>query len=242
MTPTLPCITFSGFRFWLLIIGFDLDDASTSFFDGVYTGDEVGSVSDLPPLLLSKLLSRSRSNSVATAYAQGPVKGAEASSVDTFTTSSIRATSKTADAAESGKVAVGADVSIALHRGRGYSLEFFSFGFNTEEPLPLESSSNVGVDCDVTPLVKNGAYHRERGDSLTLDVNEKLRPRAESISIIFGISDEQRPRGDSIIFDPCSFSDGGIHEQRALLIKNRSSSIGSINEVEGLLPTHVHDR
>ncbi len=216
-----------------------MDDASTSFFDGVYTGDEDGSLSDLPPLLLSKLLSRSRSNSIVTAYAQGPSKGAEAGSVDTFTAPSPRRSS--ADATASAKLAIGADVSIALQRGRGYSLEFFSFGFNTEEPLPQESISNVGVDCDATPLVKNGVYQRERGDSFIFDINEKLRPRGESISIIFGISDEQRPRGDSIIFDPCSFSDGGIHEQHALLIKNRGSSIGSVNEVDGLQVTPIHD-
>jgi len=216
-----------------------LDDASTSFFDGVYTSDEVGSLSDLPPLLLSKLLSRSRSNSIVTAYAQGPSKGAEAGSVDTFTAPSPRRSS--ADATASAKLAIGADVSIALQRGRGYSLEFFSFGFNTEEPLPQESISNVGVDCDATPLVKDGVHQRERGDSFIFDINEKLRPRGESISIIFGISDDQRPRGDSIIFDPCSFSDGGIHEQHALLIKNRGSSIGSINEVDGLQVTPIHD-
>lgn len=216
-----------------------MDDASTSFFDGIYTGDEVGSLSDLPPLLLSKLLSRSRSNSIVTTYAQGSSKGAEAASVDTLTASSPLRSS--ADATSSAKLAFGADVSIALQRGRGYSLEFFSFGFNTEEPLPQETSSNVGMDCDATPLVKNGVHQRERGDSFIFDINEKLRPRGESISIIFGISDEHRPRGDSIIFDPCSFSDGGIHEQHALLIKNRGSSIGSVNEVEGLHITPIRD-
>lgn len=34
----------------------------------------------------------------------------------------------------------------------------------------------------------------------------------------------QRPRGDSIIFDPDSFRDGGVLEEHAL-VKNRTSSI-----------------
>ena len=41
-----------------------------------------------------------------------------------------------------------------------------------------------------------------------------------------------RPRGDSIIFDPVSFQDGGIHEKNALM-KARATSIGSA--AEGLL-------
>jgi hypothetical protein len=34
-----------------------------------------------------------------------------------------------------------------------------------------------------------------------------------------------RPRGDSIIFDPVSFSDGGIHEETALLKLRRNSIV-----------------
>jgi hypothetical protein len=42
----------------------------------------------------------------------------------------------------------------------------------------------------------------------------------------------RRPRGDSIIFDPVSFQDGGIHEKNALL-KVKASSMESVPE--GLL-------
>lgn len=41
------------------------------------------------------------------------------------------------------------------------------------------------------------------------------------VSVIVG-----RPRGDSIIFDPCSFQDGGIHEQNAL--ERATGAIGNI--------------
>mmetsp|Transcript_11809 Transcript_11809/g.28295 ORF Transcript_11809/g.28295 Transcript_11809/m.28295 type:complete len:705 (-) Transcript_11809:572-2686(-) len=38
-----------------------------------------------------------------------------------------------------------------------------------------------------------------------------------------------RPRGDSIIFDPCSFQDGGIHEQNAL-------DYGRVDELQHMAP------
>jgi len=211
-----------------------LDDASNILFDGAYIGDEVASISDLPPFLLNKLLSRSRSNSVATSAYTNAAKGTDSTIVDSATSSSIRVVSKSAAAAVSGGVSSGVDVSIALQRVRGYSLEFLSFGFNTEEPLPLESSSLAKLDSDITPLVS--IYQRPRGDSDIYDVSEKLqqRPRGDSVAIDIG-GQYTRQRGDSIIFDPCSFSDGGIHEQRALLIKGRASSIDSTNEVQPVL-------
>jgi len=61
-------------------------------------------------------------------------------------------------------------------RERGYSFEFFAFGFNDDEPLPPISSM----------------------------------PQAQGGNL-------NRPRGDSIIFDPDSFRDGGIHETSALM-------------------------
>lgn len=40
-----------------------------------------------------------------------------------------------------------------------------------------------------------------------------------------------RPRGDSIIFDPISFNDGGIHEQNALRRARRTSISSDVDEV-----------
>jgi hypothetical protein len=40
-----------------------------------------------------------------------------------------------------------------------------------------------------------------------------------------------RPRGDSIIFDPISFNDDGIHEQNALKRARRSSISSDVDEV-----------
>lgn len=42
-----------------------------------------------------------------------------------------------------------------------------------------------------------------------------------------------RPRGDSIIFDPVSFTDGGIHEENALQrLRHNSMSLGETDEIE----------
>ena len=42
-----------------------------------------------------------------------------------------------------------------------------------------------------------------------------------------------RPRGDSIIFDPVSFTDGGIHEENALQrLRQNSLTLGETDEIE----------
>jgi len=235
----MPC-RFFFFFFVGLTAGFDLDDLSNIPFDGSYLGDDVASLSDLPPFLLNKLMSRSRSNSLCTTpHAQNGVKGDEG--VDPVTSSSAAAASNTATA--SGHPAAGTDLNITLQRVRGYSFEFFSLGFNAEEPLPAEASSGGNVDEEATPLIKNSALQRPRGNSIIFDLSDRPNQRPRGDSVFFDISDKpsQRPRGDSIIFDPCSFSDGGIHEQRALLIKGHSS-IGSISEFDVLLTTSAGDR
>mmetsp|Transcript_6983 Transcript_6983/g.12516 ORF Transcript_6983/g.12516 Transcript_6983/m.12516 type:complete len:373 (+) Transcript_6983:1464-2582(+) len=66
---------------------------------------------------------------------------------------------------------------VPLHRDRGFSFDFFSFGINEDEPLPPVPGSMCGTH----------------------------------------ISAGNRLRGDSIIFDPISFREGGIHEKSALL-------------------------
>mmetsp|Transcript_23110 Transcript_23110/g.47523 ORF Transcript_23110/g.47523 Transcript_23110/m.47523 type:complete len:907 (-) Transcript_23110:129-2849(-) len=71
-----------------------------------------------------------------------------------------------------------------LRRDRGFSFEFFSFGFSDDDVLPL------------TP-------------TLTCDQNDGKNISSASIG--------SRMRGDSIIFDPISFRDGGVHETSALM-------------------------
>ena len=201
-----------------------MDDLSNIPFDGSSIGDDGVSLSDLPPFLLNKLMSRSRSNSLAATRAQTGGSGADLGA-DPVTSCSIASASSAA--VPSGNLSAGVDLSIALQRARGYSFEFLSLGFNAEEPLPLEQSSGASLDAEATPLIKNGTHQRPRGDSINFDIGDKPN---------------QRPRGDSIIFDPCSFSDGGIHEQRALLIKGRRTSLGSISEFDGLLSSSAGDR
>lgn len=91
----------------------------------------------------------------------------------------------------SASVAGGAsDVPSVEGRNRAFSFEFFAFGMNGDDPLPpLEQPSSDA-------LVGSNAH------------------------AAFAFASESpagRPRGDSIIFDPVSFQDGGIHEQHELL-------------------------
>lgn len=80
------------------------------------------------------------------------------------------------------------DIPSAVGRNRAFSFECFAFGINADEPLPpLEQSmSNANVS--------GAGSHCSNIDFPLLG----------------------RPRGDSIIFDPVSFQDGGILEQHAL--------------------------
>jgi len=76
-------------------------------------------------------------------------------------------------------------------RDRAFSFECFAFGINADEPLP--------------PLDQTGPSHV--ASNATVGIGDSLGTNV----IVSG-----RPRGDSIIFDPASFQDGGIHEQSAL--------------------------
>lgn len=82
-----------------------------------------------------------------------------------------------------------------LVRDRAYSFECFAFGINQDEPLP---------PVDENPSSNSETTH-PRLDSIVADENiQELHHQLH------------RPRGDSIIFDPSSFQDGGIHEINAL--------------------------
>lgn len=85
-------------------------------------------------------------------------------------------------------------------RDRAFSFECFAFGINADEPLPpLEQHPGAP-----TTTTSGG------GDLSSVPASAATRPR-----------------GDSIIFDPSSFQDGGIHEQNALC-KTHSTSMEQI--------------
>ncbi len=76
--------------------------------------------------------------------------------------------------------------------------------------------------------------------SLGINADEPLPPVSED-----GFMFQPRPRGDSIIFDPVSFQDGGIHEEKALF-RSRENSIDlpskdemAIMNVPGFAPPPV---
>lgn len=71
--------------------------------------------------------------------------------------------------------------------------------------------------------------------SLGVNVEEPLLPVPSIAGWVDALSGTGagRPRGDSIIFDPISFSDGGIHEESALQrIRNTSISMEDTDELE----------
>lgn len=98
-----------------------------------------------------------------------------------------------------GRGGISASTTTTARRDRGFSFEFFSFGINEDEPLP-----------PVPP-----AYYHS-GSTTTM-----MMPTSTTSYI--PQQGTNRPRGDSIIFDPTSFRDGGIHETSALLQHEETS-------------------
>ncbi|GKY94971.1 hypothetical protein MPSEU_000461800 [Mayamaea pseudoterrestris] len=96
-------------------------------------------------------------------------------------------------------------------RKRGYSID--SLG-GLSAAFSDDNSSQAAAPAD--------AAGRERAFSFEcfafgLNPDEPLPPlEATSAHLAMADAQNHRPRGDSIIFDPVSFQDGGIHEQTAL--------------------------
>ena len=104
------------------------------------------------------------------------------------------------------------------------------------EKVPEVDPANA---VDAAVLQRDRAYSFEffnfTGDELLPSAPEPssvLPDPTSSVDVPPSEHIPMRPRGDSIIFDPVSFQDGGIHEKNALL-KARAPSIGSA--AEGLL-------
>lgn len=110
-------------------------------------------------------------------------------------------------------------------RGRGYSLDFFSFGMNEDEPIPPTPYTTVSADLPVSnPGTSDGRVYGNESPNFVAD------QQISGNSVMTEIDSKQRPRGDSIIFDPSSFGEGGIHEANALE-RSRRPSI-SVDEME----------
>jgi CCT motif len=92
-------------------------------------------------------------------------------------------------------------------RNRAFSFECFAFGINADEPLPpLEHPSSSHSHPD--NVVGNHYSSNITGtDHHILPLNA-----LSNSNVSHSMMMPQRPRGDSIIFDPVSFQDGGIHE------------------------------
>ena len=99
-------------------------------------------------------------------------------------------------------------------RGRAFSFECFAFGISADEPLPpLE-------DTPTPEPASSGKPPKEEAAVITSTHESLEQPDHPG-----------RPRGESIIFDPSSFQEGGIHEQSALETARAPSS-----DIPGLGP------
>lgn len=92
-------------------------------------------------------------------------------------------------------------------RNRAFSFECFAFGINADEPLPpLDESGSSQPDHPVS----DPNIAAEHSIMLPMTIMSSTPDHPTSNHAL--MSSLPRPRGDSIIFDPASFQDGGIHE------------------------------
>ena len=97
-------------------------------------------------------------------------------------------------------------------RNRAFSFECFAFGINADEPLPPLEESGSSL-----PEGHESSGASEHGILLPMTIMSNTPDHGSVITanqVMSGHSSGAmpRPRGDSIIFDPASFQDGGIHE------------------------------
>jgi hypothetical protein len=109
---------------------------------------------------------------------------------------------------------------VANVRGRGYSLDFFSFGTNEKDSCEPELTTST---CNVNQSQVIPCSAQVPDEIVSNDSNDQA---------IIQAFDDRRPRGDSIIFDPTSFNDGGIHEENALQRAGRLVVTSEIDEIE----------
>lgn len=97
------------------------------------------------------------------------------------------------------------EVDFKVNRDRGMSFEFFAFQSDEAGEIGAISSITTGPRITLPNSTSNNG-----GSTVRFDTQN---------TVDYGLSPPRtpnRPRGDSIIFDPRSFADGGIHETAAL--------------------------
>ena len=146
-------------------------------------------------------------------------------------------------------------------RNRAFSFECFAFGINADEPLPpLEhppmnvipmttvlSSSNLSQkglpnhhdNNNETSVLNHYECHSNYNDHHNINSNSQNNTEYD---LQHSHVPEQRPRGDSIIFDPASFQDGGIHELLPGLIEQQQQHQppSSGNDYSSPSPSSMH--
>jgi CCT motif len=115
--------------------------------------------------------------------------------------------------------------SSSIMRTRGFSMDMDGKCLDRNPPCSLALTHTLVVAMGLDTLAEDTASTAGRDRAFSFECfafgineDEPLPPLAESChpGAVYSNMDAFRPRGDSIIFDPVSFQDGGIHEQTAL--------------------------
>jgi hypothetical protein len=118
-----------------------------------------------------------------------------------------------------------------ISRGRAASLEAAQAHLDSKANVTFKEEEKS--ECHSTEVSLVSATGRGRAMSFEffsfgINADEPLPPAPE-LHVSEVQPEFRRPRGDSIIFDPDSFRDGGIHEEHALqehaLLKSRTASL-----------------
>ncbi len=131
---------------------------------------------------------------------------------------------------------IGSSSSGGGGRNRAFSFECFAFGINADEPLPpLEHPTST---MNVTPMThvsscsnisQKDIHNNNNNNYHSSKLYDSQHPHVP----------EQRPRGDSIIFDPASFQDGGIHELLPGLIEQQQQQGNDFTSASSSTMHHV---
>jgi CCT motif len=155
-------------------------------------------------------------------------------------------------------------------RNRAFSFECFAFGINADEPLPpldqqqqtqpqsqyslgtpannyntdmvpAQISSSAGVTLkdhnEDTSAMNNYPSHPIGFDNRN---NNNYSNSNSQYTTRHAEHQQQRPRGDSIIFDPISFQEGGIHELLPGMIEQEQQQQHGSAVVNGALSTRPY--
>jgi len=148
------------------------------------------------------------------------------------------------------KVSETSAVELPVSRARVFSVDLdpSTFDFSDLSSITGGNADKVSSDADL-PIFQGRdrafsfeVFNFAGGDDLLPNpVNSSQMLQAPSLGPVNVEQPTRRPRGDSIIFDPASFQDGGIHEKNALE-KARLRDLLPAAPAPQVMPRHTTQR